>query len=181
MTRAVAAVATGQTDHVSRRSDVGIAEMVREAIDRCLATRELTLADVDAIVLGNMEMFEGINIVEHWMADALGITGKPLWKLNNGGTVGSSTAVAAYYLVGARLPPPRPLRRLREAVGGLGAVGDHHGRRPDLGARGDGGRDRQLRRDGLGVRARVGRDRGAGGEGRGEGPPQRRAATRTRT
>jgi acetyl-CoA C-acetyltransferase len=99
MTRSVAAVATGQTDHVSRRSDVGIAEMVREAIDRCLESRELTFADVDALVLGNMEMFEGINLVEHWMADALGITGKPLWKLNNGGTVGSSTAVAAYHLV----------------------------------------------------------------------------------
>ena len=85
MSRAVAAVAAGQTDHVSRRSDVGIPEMVREAIDRCLETRDLTLADVDAIVLGNMEMFEGINLVEHWMDDALGLGGKPLWKLNNGG------------------------------------------------------------------------------------------------
>ena len=99
MSRAVAAVAAGQTDHVSRRVDVGIAELVREAIDRCLETRDLTLADVDALVLGNMEMFEGINLVEHWLADALGVAGKPLWKLNNGGTVGSSTAVAAYYLI----------------------------------------------------------------------------------
>ena len=99
MSRAVAAVAAGQTDHVSRRVDVGIAELVREAIDRCLETRDLTLADVDALVLGNMEMFEGINLVEHWLADALGVAGKPLWKLNTGGTVGSSTAVAAYYLI----------------------------------------------------------------------------------
>ena len=99
MSRAVAAVAAGQTDHVSRRVDVGIPELVREAIDRCLETRDLTLADVDALVLGNMEMFEGINLVEHWLADALGVAGKPLWKLNNGGTVGSSTAVAAYYLI----------------------------------------------------------------------------------
>jgi acetyl-CoA C-acetyltransferase len=99
MTRAVAAVAAGQTDHVSRRVDVGIPELAREAIDRCLETRDLTLADVDALVVGNMEMFEGINLVEHWMADAIGAAGKPLWKLNNGGTVGSSTAVAAYHLV----------------------------------------------------------------------------------
>src|SRR2546423_11921149 len=99
MALAVAAVAVGQTDHVSRRLDVGIPELVREAIDRCLEPRELTLADVDALVVGNMEMFEGINLVEHWLADALGAAGKPLWKLNNGGTVGSSTAVAAYYLV----------------------------------------------------------------------------------
>jgi acetyl-CoA C-acetyltransferase len=99
MRRAVAAVATGQTDHVARRLDVSMPEMVREAIDRCLETRDLTLADIDALVIGNMEMFEGINLVEHWMADALGAAGKPMWKLNNGGTVGSSTAVAAYYLV----------------------------------------------------------------------------------
>ena len=99
MTRAVAAVATGQTDHASSRKDVGIPELVREAVDRCLEPRELTFADFDAVVLGNMEMFEGINMVEHWLADAIGVAGKPLWKLNNGGTVGSSTAVAATYLI----------------------------------------------------------------------------------
>jgi acetyl-CoA C-acetyltransferase len=99
--RPVAAVAIGQTDHVSRRLDVGIPELAREAIDRCLEPRELTLADVDAFVVGNMEMFEGINLVEHWLVDALGAAGKPLWKLNNGGTVGSSVAICAYYLVAA--------------------------------------------------------------------------------
>jgi acetyl-CoA C-acetyltransferase len=99
VTRAVAAVATGQTDHASSRKDVGIPELVREAVDRCLEPRELTFADFDAVVLGNMEMFEGINMVEHWLADAIGVAGKPLWKLNNGGTVGSSTAVAATYLI----------------------------------------------------------------------------------
>lgn len=101
MNRAVAAVATGQTDHASSRKDVGIPELVREAVDRCLESRELTFADVDAVVLGNMEMFEGINMVDQWLVDAIGIAGKPLWKLNNGGTVGSSTAVAATYLIGS--------------------------------------------------------------------------------
>jgi len=100
MARAVAAVATGQTDYAIRK-DVGIPELIREAIDRCLDSRDLTLKDVDAFILGNMEMFEGINMVEHWLADAIGIGGKPLWKLNNGGTVGSSTAAAAYYLASA--------------------------------------------------------------------------------
>ena len=100
MARAVAAVATGQTDFAIRK-DVGIPELIREAIDRCLDSRDLTLKDVDAFILGNMEMFEGINMVEHWLADAIGIGGRPLWKLNNGGTVGSSTAAAAYYLASA--------------------------------------------------------------------------------
>jgi len=97
----VAAVAVGQTDHVSRRLDVGIPELVREAVDRCLDSRGIRAADIDAVVLGNMEMFEGINMVEHWLSDAVGAAGKPLWKLNNGGTVGSSVAVLGYYLVSA--------------------------------------------------------------------------------
>ena len=75
MARAVAAVAAGQTDFAARRLDVGIPELIRESIDRCLDSRDLTLADVDAVVLGNMDMFEGINLVDHWMADALGIGG----------------------------------------------------------------------------------------------------------
>jgi acetyl-CoA C-acetyltransferase len=101
MGRGVAVVAVGQTDHVSRRTDVNVAELAREAVDRCLATRELGLADVDAIVLGNMEMFEGINMPDQWMASALGAAGKPLLKLNTGGTVGASTAVAGAQLLAA--------------------------------------------------------------------------------
>jgi acetyl-CoA C-acetyltransferase len=103
MGRRVAAVAVGQTDHVSRRTDVNVAELAREAVDRCLATRDLSLGDVDAIVLGNMEMFEGINMPDQWMASALGAAGKPLFKLNTGGTVGASTAVAATHLLAAGL------------------------------------------------------------------------------
>jgi acetyl-CoA C-acetyltransferase len=94
-----AIVATGQTNHVSRRHDVSMAEMAREAIDRCLASRDLTLDDIDAIVAGNMEMFEGIYLVDQLYADAFGAVGKPLFKLNTGGTVGASVAVAAYHLV----------------------------------------------------------------------------------
>jgi acetyl-CoA C-acetyltransferase len=101
MSLRAAVVATGQTDHVARRLDVSIPELVREAIDRCLEPRGLTLADVDALVVGNMEMFEGVHMPEQWMASALGAPGKPMFKLNTGGTVGASTAVAATTLLGA--------------------------------------------------------------------------------
>ncbi len=49
MGRRVAIVATGQTDHTSRRTDVYVAELAREAVDRCLASAGRSLADVDAI------------------------------------------------------------------------------------------------------------------------------------
>lgn len=103
MGRSSAIVAVGQTDHVSRRLDVSIPEMVREAVDRCLASKDLDLSQIDAVVVGNMELFEGINLPELWMASAIGAAGKPLFKLNNGGTVGASVAVAAAHFVASGL------------------------------------------------------------------------------
>ena len=38
---------------------------------------------------------------DQWMASALGAAGKPLFKLNTGGTVGASTAVAATQMLAA--------------------------------------------------------------------------------
>ena len=124
MGRRVAIVATGQTDHVSRRTDINVAELAREGVDRCLASAGLTLADVDAFVVGNMEMFEGINMPDQWMASTLGAAGKPLFKLNTGGTVGASTAVAATQLLAAGtfrriVSLPSALRRCSVAGAGL--------------------------------------------------------------
>jgi acetyl-CoA C-acetyltransferase len=96
---AAAIVATGQTDHVSRRLDVSMAELAREAVDRCLESRNLSFDEIDAVVAGNMEMFEGIYLVDQFFVDALGALGKPLFKLNTGGTVGASVAIACYHLV----------------------------------------------------------------------------------
>lgn len=95
----VAIVGTGQTDHASKRTDVNIPEMVREAIDRALADAGVTFREIDAVALGNMDLFEGLAENEHWLASALGAEGKPLMKFNTGGTVGTSTAIGAYYLV----------------------------------------------------------------------------------
>lgn len=99
MGRATAIVATGQTDFVARRLDVSMPEMVREAVDRCLASKGVKLSEVDAVVVGNMELFEGVNHPELLWVDAIGATGRPLYKLNTGGTVGASVAIMCYYLV----------------------------------------------------------------------------------
>lgn len=93
-----AVVATGQSDH-GRRFDASMGEIAREAIDRCLAPRGLTFDDIDAVVAGNMEMFEGIYLVDQYLVGALGALDKPLYKMNTGGTVGASTALACYHLV----------------------------------------------------------------------------------
>jgi acetyl-CoA C-acetyltransferase len=99
MGRPTAIVATGQTDFVGRRLDVSMPEMIREAVDRCLASKGVNLAEVDAVVVGNMELFEGVNHPEMLWIDAIGATGLPLYKINTGGTVGASVAIMCYYLV----------------------------------------------------------------------------------
>ncbi|MCP3975757.1 MAG: thiolase family protein [bacterium] len=99
MSRSAAIVAVGQTKHAAKRLDVSIAEMVREAVDACLGSKELSFADIDAVVVGNMELFEGINQPELLMVASLGAVGKPVYKMNTGGTVGASAAICAEHLV----------------------------------------------------------------------------------
>ena len=99
MSRRSAVVATGQTDFVGRRTDVSIPEMVREAVDRCLGSKGLDLRDVDAVVVGNMELFEGVNHPEMLWVEAIGALGRPLYKVNTGGTVGASVAIMCHHLV----------------------------------------------------------------------------------
>ncbi|MBU4194122.1 MAG: hypothetical protein KKF66_03895 [Actinobacteria bacterium] len=100
MARAVAVVGTGQTKYVSRREDVNIPEMVREAAVSAMEDAGVTADDIDAVVVGSApEIFEGVNSPENWVGIAAGAAGKPLMRIHTGGTVGASTTIAAYYHV----------------------------------------------------------------------------------
>ena len=103
MSRNVAIVGTGQTDHKSHRPDVNGREMIYEAVTRALEDCELTIKDVDAIVIGNMDHFESINYVDTWSVEGSGGIMKPIIKVTTGGTTGSSVAIAAYYHVASGL------------------------------------------------------------------------------
>jgi acetyl-CoA C-acetyltransferase len=94
----------GQTKHDTAREDVSIAGLVREAVDRALEDANMTLADIDAVVLGKApDMFEGVMMPELYLADALGAVGKPLLRVHTAGSVGGSTAVVAAHHVQAGL------------------------------------------------------------------------------
>ncbi|MBO0852963.1 MAG: thiolase domain-containing protein [Nocardia sp.] len=96
MSNQAAVLGTGQTHHVTKRLDVTMAGMCREAIDRALEDADLTMADIDAIVVGKApDMFEGSMMPELFMADALGATGKPLLRVHTAGSVGGSTGIVA--------------------------------------------------------------------------------------
>ncbi len=93
--RRVAVVGTGQTVHRSRRLDVSIAGLVREAVLAALADARVEMEDLDAIVLGTApDFFEGVNQPEQWLAAAIGGVGKPVLRVHTAGSVGGSAAVA---------------------------------------------------------------------------------------
>ncbi len=96
MKRSVAVVGVGQTHHASRRSDVSIAGLVREAADRALADAGLDYSDIDAVVLGKApDMLEGVMQPEQYLVGAVGAHLKPMIRVHTAGSVGASTALAA--------------------------------------------------------------------------------------
>src|SRR5262252_5544585 len=105
MTRHRAAVlGAGQTRHRARRSDVSIAGLCREAVDRAIADAGTALADIDAVVVGKApDLFEGVMMPELYLADALGAVGKPLLRVHTAGSVGGAPGVVATNLVQAGL------------------------------------------------------------------------------
>ncbi len=101
MAKRVAIVGTGQTFHKSHRPDVNGQELINEAVQRALVDANLTMKDINAILIGNMDHFEGINYVDCWSVDGSGGVMKPVIKITTGGTTGASLAVGGYHMVGS--------------------------------------------------------------------------------
>jgi len=103
MGKRVAIVGTGQTKCRSSRKDVNGQELINEAVLRALEDAGLKRDDIDAIVIGNMDHFEGINYVDTWSVDGSGGFMKPIMKVTTGGTTGTTVAMAGYYHVASGL------------------------------------------------------------------------------
>src|ERR1039458_10190318 len=100
MAERCAVIGVGQTHHKSKRNDVSIAGLVREAAKMALADADLTWTDIDAVVIGKApDMFEGVVMPELYLAPALGAVGKPMLRVHTAGSVGGSTALVAAHLV----------------------------------------------------------------------------------
>src|SRR6188768_1857225 len=91
-----AIVGVGQTHHKTRRWDVSLGGLVREAASRALEDARMTMADIDAVVLGKApDLFEGVMKPELYLSDALGAVGKPMFRVHTAGSVGGTTAIVA--------------------------------------------------------------------------------------
>ncbi|MGV8079530.1 MAG: thiolase family protein [Syntrophales bacterium] len=103
MGKRAAIVGFGQTRGSSSRKDVNGIEMIHEAVSAALADAELGIEDIDAVVIGNMDHFEGINYVDMWSVEGSGGVMKPIIKVTTGGTTGTTVAMCAYYHVASGL------------------------------------------------------------------------------
>jgi acetyl-CoA C-acetyltransferase len=87
----------GQSKGVTTRTDVTFPELVREGADPALAAAGMSMDDVDAVVYPLApDALAGVNNGERWVVDALGATGKPFMRVNNGGATGMSAVLTAY-------------------------------------------------------------------------------------
>ncbi len=91
-----AVVGVGQTHHKSRRLDVSFGGLVREAVFRALEDAHMTMADIEAVIVGKApDLFEGVMKPELYLSDALGGTGKPFLRVHTAGSVGATTGIVA--------------------------------------------------------------------------------------
>lgn len=87
----------GQSKFVTTRTDVTFPELVKEGADLTLADAGITIDDVDAVVYPLApDALAGVGNGERWVIDALGATGKPFMRVNNGGATGMSAVLAAW-------------------------------------------------------------------------------------
>jgi len=97
--RNVGIIGIGQTVHSSHREEVNQPEMIHEAVELALKDAGMTMADVDCIVHGNMELFEMIHQPDMWHVIGDGAVGKPGLRITTGGTTGATLVCAADTLV----------------------------------------------------------------------------------
>lgn len=101
--RRVAIIGTGQTDYASNRGDASQPELVREAAEAAIADAGLRPQQVDAVLISNMELFEGRALPELWLGEAAFAAGKPCLKVATGGTSGTSACIAGFHQVASGL------------------------------------------------------------------------------
>ena len=101
--RNVAISGVGQTRYSSHREDVNQPELVHEAVSAALEDAGVTIDEVDAVVHGNMELFEMVHQPDLWHTLGTGAAGRSSYRLTTGGTTGSTLVCAADNLVASGL------------------------------------------------------------------------------
>jgi acetyl-CoA C-acetyltransferase len=97
--RNVGIVGVGQTRYSSHREDVNQPEMIQEAVRLALQDAGISIAEVDVVVHGNMELFEMVHQPDLWHVLGTGAYGKDAFRVTTGGTTGTTIAAVGDNLV----------------------------------------------------------------------------------
>jgi acetyl-CoA C-acetyltransferase len=90
MAERVGVIGVGQTPGKRSRKDVSEIELVNEAVRAALEDAKLTIKDLDVVIQGNMEFFEGTFYTDQWLVEGLGAYGKSGMKVNSAGDTGAT-------------------------------------------------------------------------------------------
>jgi acetyl-CoA C-acetyltransferase len=102
--RKVAAIGVGQTPFGPTKRAPTYVEMLHRAASSALAAAEITIDDIDAVVLALApESLMGVNHAERWCVDYIGGRMKPVLRIQTGGATGLSAVAAGYQHVASGL------------------------------------------------------------------------------
>lgn len=96
MPERVAVIGVGQTEFKSRWPEMSQLEMVHLASRRALENAGMTIKDIDAVFVGNMETFEGVYQADMWLSEGSGAYLKSGMKIQTGGSTGSSICTTLF-------------------------------------------------------------------------------------
>jgi acetyl-CoA C-acetyltransferase len=96
MAERIAVIGVGQTEFKSKNIEVSQSELVNTAVRRALENAELSIKDIDAVIISNMELFEGLYLADTVLSEGTGAYLKSGMKVQSGGTSGSTCAVTAF-------------------------------------------------------------------------------------
>ncbi len=97
-----AVVGIGQTNYESKRLDLSMPGLLREAAEKALADADCSWQDIDAVIIGKApDLFEGVMMPELFLNDAVGGAYKPMLRVHTAGSVGGSTGIVAASMVQA--------------------------------------------------------------------------------
>jgi len=95
MSERVAIVGVGETAGKRRRTEVSQVELVNEAARAALQDAGLTIKDIDAVITGNMEFFEGAAFPDQWLVEGAGSYLKSGMRVNAAGDTGATIFTSA--------------------------------------------------------------------------------------
>ncbi|MBC7226014.1 MAG: thiolase domain-containing protein [Thermoflexales bacterium] len=99
----VAIVGAGMTKFVRRAQETS-KELAWEAASKALESCELTLDDIDAVVIGTApEAFDGVHMKSEYLSDGCGGWGKPVIRGYVGGGTGVLSVIQGWYHVASGL------------------------------------------------------------------------------